>query len=484
MSYIEFDSSTITFGNAKAIVMIGEYTIGTFSIPSPRFGEKYRDSINSTTEYFEYKNVNYDINISSSNVGTYITIETENENDDINNFEIYIDFQDTEEEFYDEEFYEEDNKKIDMNIYVPTLPFTNTTSSVLFELTTSEKVLPLIDIETVDKFNGYLSDEMINFKHFLDIYSMKDMINRDKRKEIIDLRKKEKKELGESQTEIPKAIHKFINDESKTKYLKDIKDKTNIIPIFKWDENADLNNLNSFIRRLNGNYAEIGIRVSSLRTFFSEISEIAKIDDSYLILDLNTNFDVEKIKKLIKESQKYSFKNIIYLGAQFNADEISIPRDDTNKNIISSNKPLQVYESIFNDIEITTPIGYGDYCGFDRKTITEMPVGGRGTARIVLGSIDSSKKLLIRRGWDDNDITVDEKTKKKKLGYGHSMKRLLCDIQQGEVDKESNYLFMDENVCDADFSLKDYCPDITTPGMVKTLCLRHNVFTIIHNFIN
>ena len=35
----------------------------------------------------------------------------------------------------------------------------------------------------------------------------------------------------------------------------------------------------------------------------------------------------------------------------------------------------------------------------------------------------------------------------------------------------------------ADFSLKDFYPVITTPGVIKTLCFRHNVFSIIHNFV-
>jgi hypothetical protein len=30
---------------------------------------------------------------------------------------------------------------------------------------------------------------------------------------------------------------------------------------------------------------------------------------------------------------------------------------------------------------------YGDYCGFDRKTVSSMPSGGRPTARIVLCSL-------------------------------------------------------------------------------------------------
>ncbi len=475
MSYKEFDSPKRTFGVARAIITRFGEGVDSFKIPTPKESERTKDSINSETSTFEFNNITYEINITSSNVGTYIILESIEDSDDINDLEIYIDYQD-EEEYSQKSI-------LTIDLYVPTLSYTNTTSSVLYDLVSSEKILPLIDIETIDKFNAYITDEMIDFKHFLDIYSMKEMQNRAQRENAKLLRKKEKKELGKMVTAIPKPIEKFINANSKTNYLKEIENKTNIIPIFKWDDSADLDDFKSFIMRLNGEYPEIGLRISSLRSFFNNISEISKIYDIHLILDLNTNFDKNKIKNLIVDIQEFSFLRIIYLGAQFDIEDITIPRDDTNDNIINSNQPLWVYESIFNDTRINKTIGYGDYCGFDKKTITEMPAGGRGTARVVLSSLDDSKKVLIRRGWDDADITKDKITGKSKLGYGKSMKKLLKDINLGELDNEQNSKFMDIKICDADISLKDFYPDITTPGIIKTLCFRHNVISIKHNYI-
>ncbi len=475
MSYKEFDSPKRTFGDAKVMITRFGEGVDSFIIPAPKESERTKDSLNTETSTFEFNNIDYQINITSSNVGTYITLESIEESDDIDDLEIYIDY-------HDEEEYSQ-RSILNIDLYVPTLSFTNTTSSVLYNLASSRKILPLIDIETVDKFNTYIKDELIDYRHFLDIYSMKDMDNREQRENAKVKRKKEKKELGKMVTLIPQPIEKFINENSKINYLKEIENKTNIIPVFKWDDNANLDDFKSFVMRLNGEYPEIGLRVSSLRSFFNNISEIPKIYDIYLILDLNTNFDKDKIKNLIVDIQELSFLHIIYLGAQFDVEDITIPRDDTNDNIINSNQPLLVYESIFDDTRIQRTIGYGDYCGFDKKTITEMPAGGRGTARVVLSSLDDSKKVLIRRGWDDTDITKDKLTGKIKLGYGKSMKKLLKDISLGELDYEHNSKFMDVDICDADISLKDFYPDITTPGVIKTLCFRHNVFSIKYNYI-
>ena len=475
MSYKEFDSPRRTFGNANVVITRIGIGIDYFKIPAPKESEKTRDSINRETFSFEFNDVIYEITVTSSNAGTYIILESITDSDDIDDLEIYIE--------YPEDENNAEHSKLNINLYVPTLSFTNTTSSVLYDLASNKKILPLIDIETVDKFNTYIKDELIDYKHFLDIYSMKDMENREERDNAKVKRKKEKKELGKMVTDIPKPIEKFINANSKTNYLKEIENTENIIPIFKWDDNASLDDLKSFVLKLNGRYLEIGLRVSSLHTFINNIDEISKVYDSYLILDLNTDFDKDKIKNLIVDIQGFSFLTIIYLGAQFNIEDITIPRDDTNDNIINTNQPLLVYESIFNDSRIKISIGYGDYCGFDKKTITEMPAGGRGTARVVLLSLDNSRKVLIRRGWDDADITRDNLTGRVKLGYGKSMKKLLRDISNGKLDFENNSKFMDKEICDADYSLKDYFPDITTPGVIKTLCFRHNVFSVKHNYI-
>lgn len=475
MSYIEFNSSTRTFGHSKVIIMLNGEGIDSFDIPAPIDTEKAKDSLVRETKFFEYNDIDYSIEINSSNIGTYIVIESEQDSDDIYNFEIFIDMK---QEFIDIK------KELEILLYVPALSYTNTTGAVLYEQI-NKSVMPLIDIETEDKFLSYSKDELIiGHKHFLDISSMKELTNRKEREEAKLTRKQEKKEYGKMNTLIPSPVEKFIQPEHRTNYLKGISHKQNVIPVFKWDENnADIEKLKSFVRTLISEYSEIAIRVSEETSFFKNIDEISKLHDIHLILDLNTNFDTTEIINYIKESTKYSFVNIIYLGAQFNTDDISIAKQDTNKNLISINQPLLIFNSIKQDNEITTDIGFGDYCGFDRKTITEMPAGGRGTARVVLCSLDNSMKLLVRRGWDEKDISKDKTTGKTKVGYGHSMKKLLKDIANGELDYSSGQKFMDENLCNADFSLKSYYPDITTPGMIKTLCFRHNVFSIIHNFI-
>lgn len=476
MSYIELNSSTRTFGQSQVIIMINGEGIDSFDIPTPIVSDKTKDSLVTKQETFEYNNVTYSIVINSSNIGTYIIVETEEDSDEIYDFEIFIDNK--------EEYINPKKEELEIKLYVPTLSYTNTTGAVLYEQI-NEKVIPLIDIETEDKFESYLEDELvIGIRHFLDISSMKEMTNKELREKAKLARKIEKKEHGEMITLIPNPTEQFIQANAKINYLKKIINKENVIPVFKWDiNNGDIDKFESFVRTLISEYDQIAIRVSAESSFFTNIEKIAKIHDIHLILDLNTNFDTVQIKTYIKQSTEHSFVNIIYLGAQFSTDDISIARDDTNQNIISSNQPLIVYESIIQDKEITQDIGYGDYCGFDRKTITEMPSGGRGTARVVLASIDDSMKLLVRRGWSNEDITKDKKTGRTKLGYGHSMRKLLQDIAEGELDYEQDSRFMNEEICDADFSLKDFYPDITTPGVIKTLCFRHNVFSIIHNFI-
>lgn len=476
MSYIELNSSTRTFGQSQVIIMINGEGIDSFDIPTPIVSDKTKDSLVTKQETFEYNNVTYSIVINSSNIGTYIIVETEEDSDEIYDFEIFIDNK--------EEYINLKKEELEIKLYVPTLSYTNTTGAVLYEQI-NEKVIPLIDIETEDKFESYLEDELvIGIRHFLDISSMKEMTNKELREKAKLARKIEKKEHGEMITLIPNPTEQFIQANAKINYLKKIINKENVIPVFKWDiNNGDIDKFESFVRTLISEYDQIAIRVSAESSFFTNIEKIAKIHDIHLILDLNTNFDTVQIKTYIKQSTEHSFVNIIYLGAQFSTDDISIARDDTNQNIISSNQPLIVYESIIQDKEITQDIGYGDYCGFDRKTITEMPSGGRGTARVVLASIDDSMKLLVRRGWSNEDITKDKKTGRTKLGYGHSMRKLLQDIAEGELDYEQDSRFMNEEICDADFSLKDFYPDITTPGVIKTLCFRHNVFSIIHNFV-
>lgn len=475
MSSIAINSEIKTYGKSKAIVMINGEEIDSFDIPKPKDATNDEDSISTETNTFEYNDINYFIYITSSNTGTYIQIESEDDSDEIYDFEIFIDNKEDDINQSVEDF------KIEL--YVPTLSYTNTTSAVLYEQT-NDKIIPIIDVETEDKFNKYLNDEIIiSSKHFLDISSIKETSNKEEIESAKLKRKEEKRLYGKPITIVPSPIQKFMELNSKVDYLKRIQDKDKVIPIFKWEENSTLSILKSFIDGLENNYKEIALRISNIMSFLENIEEIYKLYPIHLILDLNTNFYIDEIKYIILNVQKYSFANIIYLGAQFNTEEISIPRNYANKNFISPNQPLLIYKLILQDNEIKQNIAYGDYCGFDRKTITEMPSGGRATGRVVLSSIDDSMKLLIRRGWSNDDITGDGTTGRRKIGYKHSMKRLLKDIQEGHLDYDDSSKFMDMILCDADYSLKSFYPDITSPGIIKTLCFRHNIFSIKHNFI-
>ncbi|MFX4253354.1 hypothetical protein ACOL21_11045, partial [Aliarcobacter butzleri] len=84
------------------------------------------------------------IYITSSNTGTYIQIEPEDDSDEIYDFEIFIDNKEDDINQTVEDF------KIEL--YVPTLSYTNTTSAVLY-VHTNDKIIPIIDVETEDKFN-------------------------------------------------------------------------------------------------------------------------------------------------------------------------------------------------------------------------------------------------------------------------------------------------------------------------------------------
>ena len=170
MSYIEFNSPTIAFGKSKVIIMLNGVGIDSFDIPAPNVAEKAKESLVRETNSFEYNDIIYTIEINSSNLGTYVVIETEYDTDDIYNFEIFID---TKQEFINMK------QELEISLYVPALSYTNTTSAVLYGQI-NKNVIPLIDIETEDKFLSYLNDELIvGYKHLLDISFMKEITNKE-----------------------------------------------------------------------------------------------------------------------------------------------------------------------------------------------------------------------------------------------------------------------------------------------------------------
>ena len=153
-------------------------------------------------------------------------------------------------------------------------------------------------------------------------------------------------------------------------------------------------------------------------------------------------------------------------------------KTETNMNHVSSNKPLEIF-SILQ--KICHNLSYGDYCGFDRKTITRA-VGGRPTARVVLASTDDSMKMLVRRAWDDRDEKKDANGNIT-IGLIHSMTLLMLDIRDKELDEVRGVPFLDD-FYDVDESLHKYYPERPSPGILKTMCLRHNYLTIVNNFLD
>ena len=200
-------------------------------------------------------------------------------------------------------------------------------------------------------------------------------------------------------------------------------------------------------------------------------------DNIHIILDLSNNFALSQYIDTVKNISK-NFLNTIYLGAQFGVGDISKKRDtETNMNHISPNKPLEIYSILQKHCP---NLAYGDYCGFDRKTITRA-VRGRPTARVVLASTDDSMKMLVRRAWDKRDEKKDQKGNTT-LGIIYSMELLMKDIKEGKLDEENGIPFLDE-LYDVDESLYTYYPDRPSPGILKTICLRHNYLTVINNFL-
>ncbi|MHB1664247.1 MAG: hypothetical protein ACYCT7_03150 [bacterium] len=434
--------------------------IESFNIPDRLPEDKMLD-------YFFYENIKYEINFKSLTDGVRIIILTESEDNNLNDFELNT------------EYHQEISQKIKITLYIPTAPFTNTLSTALYGLTDNEKVLPMIDIENKTKFDNYVKDELLNFKHYLDLSSMKYTTNQPDREEAKALRKREKHQTGMMSTCLPEIIEEQMPLQDIIGKFNNIPNKNNVIPVYLWDDNASLDKLQKFHSELSKmGYIEFAIRILTKDNFIKDIMRIKSICGFTIFTDLNTNFSVDYIKQYL-ETLINHFDDIVYLGSHFLPSQMTISRNDVNINNIRDNIPILVYKEL---TKAYPSLNYGDYCGFDRKTLSSMPKGGRPTARVILESLDDSAKILIRRGWDSNDETFTQ-SGDVKIGVTNSMLRLLNDIQKGLLDKFQDKLFMDSSICDADNALKTYYPDKASPGEVKTLCIRHNVYSVIHNYM-
>lgn len=462
MKVITFDFPKIEINDVIGIYL-NEETVESFKVISP-IEITMQDS-------FEYEKVTYFINVSKyDDMSISIELSTEADDSNLDLFNIVI-YQDDEDGIF--KIFE----------YVPTAPYTGTLSSALYDLADSNKVIPMIDVENIAKFEDYRKDILIDFKHYLDLSSLKYIINEEERIRQKELRKDEKSKNKKMTTTLDPVKEAEISMERRLELFKLLPSNSLVIPVYLWDDSADYSELEIFYSNLKDEgFQDFAIRVVSKNSFKKEVVNIFALNNDFIIfVDLNTNFTIPNIKAYIADLYK-NFSNIVYLGAHFLPAQMSISRTETNRNHRKDNLPLMVYSELLDDFP---HLKYGDYCGFDRKTLSSMPKGGRPSARVVLCALDKSKKVLIRRGWDESDLTTTQ-SGEEKIGMIQSMHKLLCDIQRGELDREPRLTgnkFLDENLCDADAALKEYCPDRTTPGEIKTLCIRHNIFSVINNYI-
>lgn len=203
-----------------------------------------------------------------------------------------------------------------------------------------------------------------------------------------------------------------------------------------------------------------------------------------VILDFDTLLNLEEIKNTINEFKKYSFKSIISLSTTFESSDLTISYNnlaEINSNVIKDNFGLINYFLLTNTPNFEK-IGYGDYCGFDRKSLERYVSYAIPSARVVLLSLDKiSKTTLLRRGWDDNDRTMIGG--RFKFGWKFSMAKLLHDLHTGKADKEAGIRYLDNENIDVDSALKDQYPNNTTPANIKMMCMRHNIIAIKNQYL-
>lgn len=471
-NYNEWDFSEVSFGNSSLKIFYDSRFIREINVPCFDYtADNFSDSIVMSEDYIMVNDLNINVDIQSSNSGIYITLSSfeDDSSIDYDLFEIVI-YEEENDEIIDEIL------KSEISLYVPVLSYTSTASYVIYgldnEIAQNKQLLPLFYIEDTNRLEAYNNDELIDYKHFVDIFDIEDIVNKELREEQkkinIERRKKKQKALKPDEPQKEPMMHNDIID----LYL-NIEKKSIVIPVYQiTDKNFDVTILESDFEKFSKVYNCIALRIVDSVNFLLNLTEINEslkmFDDYYLIFDMNNNFNKNTIKNLINASTK---KNVIYLGSNFESKDLTVSREKGNENHIKEDEILDIYFSLLNDFN---NLGYGDYSGFDKKTITKFR--GTATARVILNSLDKTQNtILLRRGWDERDKTPNPKI----TGYKFSMKRLLKDISENKIDKT----YLDETICDADEGLKSFGETTTTPGNIKTLCLRHNIYSIIYRFM-
>jgi len=438
------------------------------------------DGLYTYTDYnfqVEENILNLTIDVTESTV--LVIIEDESDENYINGSFDLSDF--------DFSLYYAEPDEIDLKIpfYMPTVSYTNLASSIVYDAEEYPNTVPFFDVDSVERFEAYKEDDLIAFKHFVDLEFGDQVINQP----AIDAAKEQRKlarKLGVKQDDIPEKIYAQLDHSAILTHYNSISDKTNVIPVLNWARDESLID---DIKALN-NFDCIAIRISSSYGKFLGHAENkiknklpARLKDLYIIFDMSNNFAVEQFEDGIMVAASI-FQKVIYLGSPFSALDLSKDRNtETNMNHISHNTPLEIFDYLQDKAtQKDAPLlGYGDYCGFDRKSISRS-TGGRPSARVVLCSVDKTKKILIRREWDSRDLKTDKKGNAS-VGLIHSMDQLVLNLHNGVLDRYSGSRFLDEVNYETDEALKDFYPARPSPATLKTICLRHNYLSIVKNFM-
>ena len=236
--------------------------------------------------------------------GSSIVIVIEDENIDghvdvdfnLNNFEFILNT-------YEEEI---DDVSFNIPLYMPTLTYTNLMSSITYDIE-SPNIVPLIDVDSVERLEKYKEDEILIFRHFLDLEYMDEIVNHQEIEEAKEQRKKERKLLGSGNqvTLLPnKQRERLKNSEIIQKY-KDMSNKELIIPVLNWDRGQEvISDINELLK----SYSEVAIRVSSSFSSFHEATDAmmegliegVSSDNIHIILDLSNNFALSQYIDTVK----------------------------------------------------------------------------------------------------------------------------------------------------------------------------------------
>jgi len=437
-----------------------------------------------STPLFDVRGVRFFIRLSSDkDDNTTITLYSKSDDSEID-YQLF----DMEIEVVDEEDTSQDTQLI-MPLYAPALPYTKTTSAVLFDLPKLLKdetqFAPILIVTTEDRLAAYTEDAGIRkYAHFLNLCLMQYMTNRGQREQSKKKRKEEKALGLTAEEQIAKPELEDIGaPEIYDSYKEAAIDRKLVTPVFCWNvEDGTLSNLKLFLSAVN-DFKGIAISITSFSTFedsMSDIYDLVKEKGARFILDYGAKCNIEDMQVFVKRlSKKFPASTIVYLGASFTTGELSISRDDAGQNLICQDKAFNVYKAL---CENAPQLGYGDYCGYDQYTISEY-VGGTIPAKIVLHSLTGKDNMiLIRREFDRRDVKSNDDGRRPTVGYRYSMLKLLRAIKNNAIPVK----FLNESLCNADQGFKGYAnkDKATTPGIIKTLCFRHNIIAVMRMNMN